>query len=328
MRCTSLVPGIALFLAAAAPRAQADVLTPAQILRVTFTVNPNWVGSSPDVLSLNFGIVNVLTPFTSRTAALYDGAALLGAHTNTLFGGHTGPLSLNPSNTFAEAGSPYTFLTPATVDFTTIQNGTIVGRIDFTIQTGAIDIPLNQVNISGMRANGPSSGTLVNPQPTTTSVTIVDPTTFTTYCFGDGSGNTCPCGNSGGAGEGCANSTGSGATLAASGSNSALADDLVFDAANLLPSQPALLFCGNNAVAGGAGVAFGDGLRCAGGGVRRLGVRFPSGLGQASWGPGLGAAGGWTAGDVRYFQAWYRNPSGSPCGTNFNLSHGVEVVFQ
>jgi hypothetical protein len=59
----------------------------------------------------------------------------------------------------------------------------------------------------------------------------------------------------------------------------------------------------------------------------RLGVRVPDAQGSASWGPGLTAAGGWASGDTRYFQCWYRDPSGSPCGALFNLTHGVETTF-
>jgi hypothetical protein len=149
------------------------------------------------------------------------------------------------------------------------------------------------------------------------------------FCFGDGSGTACPCGNesASGAGQGCANSTGMGAMLSAVGSNSAGSDDLVFDCATMQPGQPALLFAGLNAVSGGMGAAFGDGLRCAGGSVVRLGVKIPNAQGDASWGPGLGATGGWGAGDTRRFQSWYRNPTGSPCGFNFNLSNGFEVTF-
>ena len=111
------------------------------------------------------------------------------------------------------------------------------------------------------------------------------------------------------------------------GSASVGADDLWFQASNLLPNQPALLFAGATAVNGGNGVAFGDGLRCAGGGVRRLGVSTPNAGGTASWGPGLGPTGGWTAGDTRRFQVWYRNPTGSPCQNGFNLTNGRELVF-
>jgi Tol biopolymer transport system component len=148
------------------------------------------------------------------------------------------------------------------------------------------------------------------------------------YCFGDGSGTLCPCGNTGGPEEGCANSTGSGARLWGSGSASVSADSLRFLAAQLVPSQPALLFAGLNAVNNGDGLQFGDGLRCAGGSVVRLGTQTADATGQAEWGPGLGAMGGWLPGDVRRFQVWYRDPSPpGPCGSGFNLTNGVEILF-
>jgi hypothetical protein len=151
----------------------------------------------------------------------------------------------------------------------------------------------------------------------------------TAYCFGDGSGTACPCDNDSavGAGQGCANSLGVGAAMAATGTNSVGADDIVFTTVNMRPNQPALVFVGENAVNGGDGVVFGDGLRCAGGTVLRFDVMLPNAQGTANWGPGLQPTGGWSAGDTRRFQTWYRDPGGSPCGNNFNLSNGYEVSF-
>ncbi|MCB9914258.1 MAG: hypothetical protein H6828_03790 [Planctomycetes bacterium] len=147
------------------------------------------------------------------------------------------------------------------------------------------------------------------------------------FCFGDGSGSPCPCGNEVTEPEGCHHSGGVGARLSPGGTTSVASDDLTFHGTQLLPNQPGLLFAGQNAVNGGAGAIFGDGLRCAGGTVRRLGVRTADAAGASSWGPGLGAPGGWAAGDTRRFQVWYRDPVNSPCGSAFNLSHGVEVTF-
>jgi len=147
------------------------------------------------------------------------------------------------------------------------------------------------------------------------------------YCSGDGTGTACPCNNAGGAGEGCKNSSGSGGVLAPFGSASVGLDDMRFDASSLLPGQPALLFAGLNAVNNGDGVTFGDGLRCAGGSVVRLGVRVPDAQGEASWGPGLSGQGGWSGGDRRFVQAWYRDPNGGPCGFGFNLSNGLDITF-
>ena len=142
------------------------------------------------------------------------------------------------------------------------------------------------------------------------------------FCVGDGSGDVCPCGNTGAPGEGCANSTGSGARLSAGGSPSVSANDLTLQADGLPPGTIALLFAGDERESGG--VVFGDGLRCAGGVAVRLGARVAFG-GTAAWSPNAGP-GGWAAGEERAFQVWYRNPAG-PCGAFFNLSNGVAVCF-
>jgi hypothetical protein len=146
----------------------------------------------------------------------------------------------------------------------------------------------------------------------------------TAYCF---CANTAPCGNIGSLDSGCANSTGSGAILSGSGTASVSTDDLTFDCTQMPPNKPALIFAGTTSVNGGAGFVFGDGLRCAGGSVQRLGVMTSDSGGNASWGPGMIAAGGWSSGQTRFFQVWLRDPGG-PCGGGFNLSNGLEVLLQ
>lgn len=158
----------------------------------------------------------------------------------------------------------------------------------------------------------------------TGTVTVVDEP-GTSFCD-------CPaplaiCGNPGAPGAGCANSSGSGVVLSAAGSANALVDDLTLSGVGLLPGNAALLFTGPNQINGGAGTPFGDGLRCAGGQLVRIGVRIPNGAGQASWGPGLSSVGGWSSGDTRNFQIWYRDSNGSPCGNAFNVSNGYNVTF-
>ena len=150
----------------------------------------------------------------------------------------------------------------------------------------------------------------------------------TVFCSGDGSGSVaCPCGNNASPGEGCANGSGVGATLTCSGDASVSADTLVLESTQLLPNQPCLFFQGNNAINGGDGVTFGDGLRCAGGGVIRLQVRFPDGAGDAATTLSVSVKGGCAAGDLKRYQNWYRDPASSPCGSSFNLSNGVEVTW-
>ncbi len=141
-------------------------------------------------------------------------------------------------------------------------------------------------------------------------------------------GLSCPCGNDAfPASQGCANSSGPGVGVALEGEGTASVslDDLEVEAENLPPFQPVLLFSGTSAVNGGLGVPFGDGLRCAGGSVVRLGVEIADAKGEAVW-ENLVAAGGYNAGDTRYLQAWYRDPAG-PCGSGFNTSNGLEISF-
>ena len=143
-------------------------------------------------------------------------------------------------------------------------------------------------------------------------------------CFGDGGGTSCPCGNNGGGG--CANSTGAGSTLIGAGSNSVSAGDLALSASNALPGQPGLFFQGDNAINGGNGNVFGDGLRCCGGNVIRLQVVVPDANGNAATSVNIAASGGVSPGDTKCYQYWYRDPAG-PCGSGFNLTNGYQVSW-
>ncbi len=158
---------------------------------------------------------------------------------------------------------------------------------------------------------------------------------FETYCYGDGAtGSTsCPCGNSSGGErkQGCRNSASRGAQLDGFGTAAVVVDDLQVVGWNFLPGAPALLFSGSSQAGGGAGVTFGDGLRCVGGpAVRRLGIGVPDANGRITWGPNLAAPGHWMPSDTRHFQAWYRNSIGSPCTvpSGYNLSSALTVTFR
>ena len=153
-------------------------------------------------------------------------------------------------------------------------------------------------------------------------------TVGTTYCFCDGSGPPAPCGNTGSPGSGCANSSNPlGAFLTAQGSASVGSDDLELVTTGARSSQPGLYFSALNATNGGQGFAFGDGLRCAGGGVVRLGTVVSDPEGDSSSGTGIAAATGASAGDVRRFQFWFRDPGFACTGEQFNLTNGLEVVW-
>lgn len=144
--------------------------------------------------------------------------------------------------------------------------------------------------------------------------------TGTAYCFG--SNAACPCGNGGGATGGCANSVNpGGASLTATGTASVGADTVVL-AASGMPNSFALFFRGDAQVA----TAFGDGLRCAGGNVLRLGTNVVAG-GNASR-TGIAAAGSASAGATLNYQVWYRNADPVYCtASTFNLSNGYSITW-
>jgi hypothetical protein len=152
------------------------------------------------------------------------------------------------------------------------------------------------------------------------------------YCFGD-TVSGCPCGNANDGSlesgqSGCANSVSlGGAALTASGSESISAADLVLNSIGLDPGQPGLYFQGDNRVGGGLGIYFGDGLRCAGSNVVRMQVVTADIFGDSSTSLDVASAGGVSAGDVKRYQLWYRNPGVSSCLSGFNLTNGYEVAW-
>ncbi len=151
------------------------------------------------------------------------------------------------------------------------------------------------------------------------------------FCFGDGTGATCPCGPPSAPGTGCLNSFGTGGLLAASGANSVSADTLVLTASGLPTNASALFFQGTAQQNGGLGTAFGDGLRCAAGSTIRLGTKTASG-GVVSY-PALGdlsvSVRGLVpvGGGLRHYQTWYRNAAAFCTPSTFNLTNGVSVTW-
>ena len=154
----------------------------------------------------------------------------------------------------------------------------------------------------------------------------------TEYCFGD-PGAACPCLNENDGsvpGSGCANGVfASGAKITGSGTPSLGADTLVLHCTGLEPSNSGLYFQGDNDLS--PGFAWGDGLRCAGGTLKRLGVRFSDASGYSDTSgyaqPISVKAGNVAAGDTKYYQCWYRNPLNSPCGHDFNASNGYAIAW-
>ncbi len=151
------------------------------------------------------------------------------------------------------------------------------------------------------------------------------------FCFGDGSGTGCPCGNASttGSQQGCVTSVGVGAELRASGNPSIAMDTLLLEAWNLPPNAPVLFFQGTSRVNAGNGVVFGDGLRCTGGTLKRLGTQ--QALNGIAMHPGAGdlsisQSGATTVGTYDY-QTWFRDPTLFCTSATYNLTNGLEVLW-
>jgi hypothetical protein len=147
----------------------------------------------------------------------------------------------------------------------------------------------------------------------------------TPYCFGDGTGITCPCSAFGGVGEGCMNSAGTGATLAGTGLVSVTNDTLQLHITGAPPNKPGLLLRGNNQVS----IPVGDGILCTSGGSNRSHVQVATG-GVTTFTNFDGASFGATAnspGTPTNFQFWFRDPANTCTGSGFNFSNAWNLVY-
>jgi hypothetical protein len=119
-------------------------LTSGNILRYSFQTDPGaWGIQAPDYLDLNLvsnGSFTPAEPLSVLTAMLYDGNTLLGTYVSP----YNAPISnfigiqLGEwiSSTSPNPGFPFGFATA--IDFTSMLNGTIQGRIDVTISSGTL----------------------------------------------------------------------------------------------------------------------------------------------------------------------------------------------
>ncbi len=158
---------------------------------------------------------------------------------------------------------------------------------------------------------------------------------YVATCFGDGTLGACPCANAGANGHGCASSTNpEGALLVPSGGTEP--DTLSLACSSMFPTSPSVLIQGTQPIAPSV---FGDGLRCAGGTLRRLFVH-PANIGNTVF-PGVGdpsitqrsAAKGdvLAPGVLRAYFVHYRDASAAWCpppqGSTWNASNGVVVSW-
>jgi hypothetical protein len=159
-------------------------------------------------------------------------------------------------------------------------------------------------------------------------VFLVEEAPGTASCYGVG----CPCGNDdpGPLDRGCANSTGSGGLLLGRGTTSIAADDLLLEASGLPTNNTGIYYMGDTQVQN----PFFDGIQCALGTTFRFTNQTQSSgaAGTMLLGPGIVAEAAnlfaITPGSTWHFHAWHRDTSGSPCGTNANLTNLYSVTFQ
>jgi hypothetical protein len=95
------------------------------------------------------------------------------------------------------------------------------------------------------------------------------------------------------------------------------------------PTVSCLFFQGS--ANSGNGIVLGDGLRCVGGTLKRLGVKTAS-AGTAVYpqagDPAISTRGQIPlAGAVRYYQVWYRNPANYCTPAAYNLTNGVSAAW-
>ncbi len=139
-----------------------------------------------------------------------------------------------------------------------------------------------------------------------------------------------PCGNADPT-AGCLNVSGTGALLEGCGSSSVSADDLLLTTTGMNPGTFALTFMGGSTI---FPVNIGNGLLCTGGPLFRFPPFATGAAGAGSVGTGLAAypvannpvVGHIIAGSAWNFQTYYRD-IGGPCGSVFNLSNALGVLF-
>ncbi len=167
-----------------------------------------------------------------------------------------------------------------------------------------------------------------------------DPT-FTSMCDPGSSGViACPCSNPpGGSDQGCDNSSSTGgATLSATGGTYISSDSLEFHVTGTTPSALSLLLQGTAPISTGA--VYGQGVRCVGGAITRLGTKHASGgsitipdfeAGDPQVSVVSAVKGDLIQpGDSRFYLVYYRDPivlGGCPASSTFNCTQTGRVTW-
>ena len=215
---------------------------------------------------------------------------------------------------------------------------------DFSFTALVVRFPVNHALVGNSRSYLPvdafapypfGSVRLVNGVAGDTTLMRIEPMPGSSFCFGDGTGAPCPCGNSGSAGRGCQNSSFTGgAQLMASGTVGP--DTVVLAAMGEKPTALTIFLQGTQTM---SPLTFGDGLRCIQGTLKRLysrnavggtvtapqGADLPITVRSAQMGDPI------APGSTRHYMTFYRDPVAAfcpgPSGSNFNGSNGLSIVW-
>jgi hypothetical protein len=156
---------------------------------------------------------------------------------------------------------------------------------------------------------------------------------FVSMCFGDGTGGSCPCGNTGALGHGCENSAATGgAQLAGVGLASLSSDTVQLQSSGELPTSLSVVLQGSALI---SPAIFGDGLRCAGGSLKRLYTLHAAGgsLVAPQVGDPMISARSAALGDTiplgatRVYQVYYRDPNLAFCAGGFNATSAIAIAW-
>ncbi len=198
-------------------------------------------------------------------------------------------------------------------------HGTIPGRVDLGFY------PVSMGGFPGSWELGTDGSRL-----TTNALLFAAASNYPPFCSGDSSAAACPCANSGLPARGCASSVNlGGARLRTFGIATLGADTLSLRGSGMTNST-ALYIQGSTQAQGGSGIVFGDGLRCVGGNILRLGSAQNSGgysLYPAAGNPSVSQRGLVTAPGTRTYQVWYRDAAPFCTPSTFNLTNGVVVTW-
>jgi hypothetical protein len=161
----------------------------------------------------------------------------------------------------------------------------------------------------------------------------------TKFCFPGLDGvRGCPCANTALIdGAGCYNSSLVAASVWKSGTASLAADTAALITADERPTAPSIVVQGSTPIA--AGAAFGQGMRCVGGSVKRLYLKFavagsitaPAGSDLSIHARSAMLGDSLVPGSVRYYFVYYRDPfvvGGCPASAGFNSTDTVQITWR